>query len=263
MPASVPRICDQRHDVRDGEQAPGVAFTTRREARYRARFGGERRSTRSRPARRRWAPRSSATSPPSWWKIWRPGSSPGAGCVCEDVDAALAAGVKTINLSAPMSDAQIAVKFGGSRAAMLVALRDVVGYARRQGLAVALGGEDASRAGPAELAPVLDLAEKLGVIRFRYADTLGVLDPVSVSQRIGAVRALTDLPIEFHGHDDLGLATANTLAALRGGRDACERDDTGAGRARGQRRAGADRRGCRTARDRNLRGRPARSARLA
>ena len=83
--------------------------------------------------------------------------------VCDDVDAALAAGVKTINLSAPMSDAQIAVKFGGSRAAMLVALRDVVGYARRQGLTVALGGEDASRAGPAELAPVLDLAEKLGV----------------------------------------------------------------------------------------------------
>ena len=44
-----------------------------------------------------------------------------------------------------------------------------------------------------------------------------MLDPVGVSQRIGAVRALTDLPIEFHGHDDLGLATANTLAALRAG----------------------------------------------
>jgi len=66
--------------------------------------------------------------------------------LCDDVDAALAAGVKTINLSAPMSDAQIAVKFGGSRASMLVALRDVVGYARRNGLAVALGGEDSSRA---------------------------------------------------------------------------------------------------------------------
>jgi homocitrate synthase NifV len=137
--------------------------------------------------------------------------------VCDDVDAALAAGVKAVNLSAPMSEAQIAAKFGGSRAAMLVALRDVAGYARRRGLEVALGGEDSSRALPAELAPVLDLARDLGIVRFRFADTLGVLDPVSVSERIGAVRALTDIPIEFHGHDDLGLATANTLAALRAG----------------------------------------------
>jgi len=137
--------------------------------------------------------------------------------LCDDVDAALAAGVKTINLSAPMSDAQIAVKFGGSRASMLVALRDVVGYARRNGLAVALGGEDSSRAEPEELAPVLDLAQRLGVIRFRYADTLGVLDPTGVAERIAQVRGLTDMPIEFHGHDDLGLATANSLAALRAG----------------------------------------------
>ncbi|RAI31893.1 homocitrate synthase, partial [Rhodoplanes roseus] len=28
---------------------------------------------------------------------------------------------------------------------------------------------------------------------------------------------MSDLDLEFHGHDDLGLATANTLAAIRGG----------------------------------------------
>ena len=51
----------------------------------------------------------------------------------------------------------------------------------------------------------------------RFADTLGVLDPFAVAERIGLLRQNTDLEIEMHAHDDLGLATANTLAAVRAG----------------------------------------------
>ena len=60
-------------------------------------------------------------------------------------------------------------------------------------------------------------AAKLGVFRFRFADTLGLLDPFSTYEYIRQLREVTDLPIEFHGHNDLGLATANTLAAMRAG----------------------------------------------
>lgn len=134
-----------------------------------------------------------------------------------DVEAALRSGVSKVNLSIPCSAQQIGAKFGGDRQAVYAAMQDVIGFARNHGLEVALGGEDSSRAEVADLAPILALARALGVTRFRFADTLGVLDPFSVSERIGALKALTDLPIEFHGHDDLGLATANTLAALRAG----------------------------------------------
>ena len=58
-------------------------------------------------------------------------------------------------------------------------------------------------------------AAKLGVFRFRFADTLGLLDPFSTYEYIKRLREETDLPVEFHGHNDLGLATANTLAAMR------------------------------------------------
>jgi homocitrate synthase NifV len=44
-----------------------------------------------------------------------------------------------------------------------------------------------------------------------------VLDPFESFACIQRLRANTDLEIEIHAHDDLGLATANSLAAVRGG----------------------------------------------
>ena len=60
-------------------------------------------------------------------------------------------------------------------------------------------------------------AKAAGARRFRIADTLGVLDPFSAYALIRALRETTDLELEIHAHDDLGLATANTLAAIRAG----------------------------------------------
>ena len=44
-----------------------------------------------------------------------------------------------------------------------------------------------------------------------------MLDPFGTYEIFKRLRALTDLELEFHGHDDIGLATANTLAAIKGG----------------------------------------------
>jgi homocitrate synthase NifV len=134
-----------------------------------------------------------------------------------DVDDAIASGVSIVNLSAPVSRQQIAAKFGGSLRAVVNATKEVVSYARAKGLEVAIGGEDSSRAGRDTLEPVLEAAAKAGAVRYRFADTLGIMDPGSVREAMGAARRMTDLPIEFHGHNDLGLATANTLAAIEAG----------------------------------------------
>ncbi|HEY5580306.1 MAG TPA: homocitrate synthase, partial [Rhodoferax sp.] len=53
--------------------------------------------------------------------------------------------------------------------------------------------------------------------RIRFADTLGVLDPFTTFEAIARLRDAVDMEIEIHSHNDLGLATANTLAALRAG----------------------------------------------
>lgn len=134
-----------------------------------------------------------------------------------DVDAALKTGLTRVNLSLPVSDRQIWAKFRSGRAEALSRLKRVVAYARDAGLGVAVGGEDFSRADFDFLREVIFAAEEAGVHRFRFADTLGVLDPFSTYETFKKLCAETDIELEFHGHDDLGLATANTLAAIRGG----------------------------------------------
>ena len=134
-----------------------------------------------------------------------------------DVEAAIKTGLTRVNLSLPVSDRLIRAKFRTDRAEALARLKRVVACARDAGLEVAIGGEDSSRADFDFIREVLYAAEDAGAHRFRFADTLGVLDPFSTYEIFRKLCAETDLELEFHGHDDLGLATANTLAAIRGG----------------------------------------------
>jgi homocitrate synthase NifV len=135
----------------------------------------------------------------------------------EDVDAALRTGVSMVNLSVPVSDVQIAAKLRGGRSAVLAETSRVTAYARARGLDVAVGGEDSSRADIDFLVEVAHVARAAGARRLRIADTLSVLDPFAAYALVQRVRAATDLELEIHAHDDLGLATANTLAAVRAG----------------------------------------------
>lgn len=134
-----------------------------------------------------------------------------------DLAACLKTGVTHVNLSIPVSDLHIEKKLKRDRAWVLEQIAYFVRKARDQGLSVSVGGEDASRADAAFLLKVLEVAQRHGAKRFRFADTLGVLDPFITYSRIYDLCAASDIEIEMHAHDDLGLATANSLAAVRAG----------------------------------------------
>lgn len=134
-----------------------------------------------------------------------------------DLMGAVAAGVRIVNLSIPTSDRQLAGKLNKDRAWALGMVAKTVSLARSLGFEVAVGGEDASRADPDFLCRLAETARAAGAFRLRLADTLGVLDPFSTYALVRRVAAASDLELEFHAHDDLGLATANTLAAVMGG----------------------------------------------
>jgi homocitrate synthase NifV len=135
----------------------------------------------------------------------------------DDIAQCRGLGVDLVDISIPVSDQQITSKLGRDRAWVLDQIRRQVAIARDMGLDVCVGGEDASRADPDFLTLAAVTAQAAGARRFRFADTVGLLDPFGVFERIRDLRACVDLEIEMHAHDDLGLATANTLAAVRGG----------------------------------------------
>lgn len=140
-------------------------------------------------------------------------------CRMHETDIGLARdlGVDMLEISIPVSDQQIHRKLGKSREWVLDSIRRHVAFARDLGFEVGVGGEDASRACPLFLLQAATVAQAAGARRFRFADTLGMMEPFGVSERISALRAATDIEIEMHAHDDFGLATANTLAAVRAG----------------------------------------------
>lgn len=126
-------------------------------------------------------------------------------------------GVNMVDLSLPLSDQQLRYKLGWTRAQALAAIRRCVPQALDLGLDVIVGGEDSSRADPDFLLCAAETAQAVGARRFRFADTLGIMEPFGVLALFQRLRAALDLELEMHAHDDLGLATANTLAAAVGG----------------------------------------------
>lgn len=202
--------------LRDGEQAPGVAFTIAEKvaiARVLAAAGVAEIEVGT--------PAMGAEEIAAIDAIVREGLPIKASAWCRmvrsDVDAAVASGVRIVNLSVPVSDIQLEAKFGLGRSHALGLVTKLVPYALDRGLEVAVGCEDASRADMDFVVEIADAAKAAGAKRIRFADTLGVLDPFATYAKIERLRHACDLEIEIHAHDDLGLATANTLAALKAG----------------------------------------------
>jgi homocitrate synthase NifV len=134
-----------------------------------------------------------------------------------DLAAALRCDADIVHLSIPVSDIQIERKLKRGRAWVLEAIRRFVDRAADAGAVVSVGFEDASRADTAFLVQAAQTAQSRGAIRVRYADTLGLLEPFQTHERISRLRSEIDIGIEVHAHNDLGLATANTLAAVLAG----------------------------------------------
>lgn len=126
-------------------------------------------------------------------------------------------GVDMVDLSIAVSDQQITHKLRHDRAWVLDTIRTYIAKALDLGLEVSIGGEDASRADVDFLLQVAEIAQKYGAKRFRFADTVGIMEPFGVFDVISKLRQAVDIEIEMHAHDDLGLATANTLAAAKAG----------------------------------------------
>ncbi|SFC19551.1 homocitrate synthase [Tropicimonas isoalkanivorans] len=134
-----------------------------------------------------------------------------------DIELAEQTGVRRLHIAIPTSDRQVEGKLRASRVWLLAETARLVGYAVGRGFEVSIGAEDASRTDPAFLADIAAAAQSAGAIRFRLADTLGILNPFAAHALVTGIVGRIGLDLEFHAHNDLGLATANTLVAAAAG----------------------------------------------
>lgn len=134
-----------------------------------------------------------------------------------DIRASIECGIKAVDISLSVSDIQISSKIRKSRDWVKNQLVKALRYAKRHDLYVSVGGEDSSRADLVFLRELLTIAEQEGADRFRYCDTLGILDPFTLYEQVRSLVQSTTLDLEVHAHNDLGMATANALAGVRAG----------------------------------------------
>ncbi len=137
--------------------------------------------------------------------------------VMSDIKASIVCGLERVHIAIPVSGIQIAAKFHGQWRVSLQKLKDCVSFAVDNGLWVAVGGEDSSRADENFLLDVALYAQEWGASRFRFCDTVGVLDPFTTYTKVKRLASSLRIPLEIHTHNDFGLATANALAGIKAG----------------------------------------------
>lgn len=110
---------------------------------------------------------------------------------------------------------------GKSKKEIIEILKDSIKFAKRFTDNIAFGAEDATRTEPKFLYKVYEEAIDSGAIVIGFPDTVGWLVPDEVKEMINGikknVRNLKNALLAIHFHNDLGLAVANSLAALECG----------------------------------------------
>lgn len=134
-----------------------------------------------------------------------------------DVEASVECGTPYLHVSFPASRLQLELT-GKDEEWLLSEVERLVGKGLAHFDGVSVGALDATRADDDVVAIFATAAAAAGARRLRIADTVGIGSPTPVRQLFERLASVVPgIDLEFHGHDDLGLATANTLAAIEGG----------------------------------------------
>jgi len=140
----------------------------------------------------------------------------GGGDLEKDLEFAQTLPLDQIDINIPCSEYQFRIK-GISEEYTLERAYQAVSTAKDMGFSITFGPYDTTRANLDFLKKLLKVGIEAGANRVRVYDTLGVLHPSATRWWIRELKKTISVPIQYHCHDDFGLAVANTCAAVEGG----------------------------------------------
>ena len=136
------------------------------------------------------------------------------------IENAHATGVGRIAIFFATSKIHLDTKLLKTQEEAMTIITDSIKLARDLGLNVRFTPEDATRTDFSYLVDVCNAAIEAGADRISFADTLGVMSPPVIYERVQNLREqLLPCKIDVHCHDDYGLALANAMEGLRAGAD--------------------------------------------
>ena len=119
------------------------------------------------------------------------------------------------------SDIHLEHKLRKSRKEVLAIVPDMVAYAHSLVDDVEFSCEDAGRSDPEFLYEVIEAAIAAGATTINIPDTVGYTTPTEFGKRIAGIDRhvpnMSEAVLSVHGHNDLGLAVANFLEAVKSG----------------------------------------------
>lgn len=124
-----------------------------------------------------------------------------------------------IHIGTPVSYIQIYSKLKKNKGWVIKRILECVDIAKSNGVDVTVGLEDSSRSDIGFLLCIIKELKNAGVNTIRIADTVGVLSPKRTKEIIETIKANSDIRIEMHVHNDLGMAVANSIVGARAGAD--------------------------------------------
>ena len=146
----------------------------------------------------------------------------------QDIEAARLSGTEAVHISFPVSALYLKL-MERDYEWVQQQLQELVPKAKKYFNFVSVGAQDATRAEPELLKSFVLDAEACGADRIRIADTVGIATPTSIIELIGQLKSISYATLEFHAHNDLGMATANAYTALEAGCKAVSVSVTGLG----------------------------------
>lgn len=140
-----------------------------------------------------------------------------------EINVCLECGIREIAVITPFNELNLQYRLKMTKEQVLHNTTECIQYAKKHGTKVDLILEDGTRTPVEDITKIFAEAVKAGADRLVISDTVGFLRPLSMRYLVSHVRddlatmKVKEVPLSVHCHNDFGLATANTLAAVEEG----------------------------------------------